>query len=95
MPTYFLKCHDKEGSGELRAEHLDAHRVYLAENSQMVRLAGPLLNDTDEPVGSLIVVSCGSLQEARTFGTNDPFSKAGLFSLMMVREFEPEVGFSD
>jgi hypothetical protein len=90
MPIYVLECHDKKGAAELRAEHVAAHSSYLKANMEKVQLAGPLLNDSGEPTGSLIFLRCSSLDEARAFGEDDPLSRVGLFSSIAVREFVPE-----
>ena len=92
MRTYVLECRDREGAESLRARHLEAHRSYLRSHEQMVRLAGPLLSDTSEPIGSLLFLSCASRAEAVAFGEADPFTQAGVFDSVIVREFKAEVG---
>ncbi len=92
MPIYVLECRDNKGAANLRNEHLEAHRAYLGAHKKMVRLAGPILSESGEPVGSLIFVSCTSLAEAVALRENDPFCKAGVFDSVTIREFEAEVG---
>lgn len=93
MTIFVLECHDKSDGTALRAEHLTVHRAYLSEHASVVKLAGPLLDDADRSIGSLIFLDCVSLDQARTFGAQDPFARVGLFSSVTVREFQPEIGF--
>jgi uncharacterized protein YciI len=90
MPLFVLECRDKEGSSGAREDHLGAHREYLRARSVQVRLAGPLLDDQEQPIGSLVIVECESLDAARAFAASDPFSRAGVFQSVILREFQPE-----
>jgi hypothetical protein len=92
MPIYVLECRYKDGAAGPRSEHLDAHRAYLAEHEKTVRLAGPFLSDSDQPIGSLIFLSCPSVAEAAAFRDDDPLGKAGVFESVVIREFEAEIG---
>jgi uncharacterized protein YciI len=46
----------------------------------VVSQAGPLLNDEDEMVGSLVILDVGDMKEAQDWANNDPYARAELFS---------------
>jgi uncharacterized protein YciI len=60
-----------------------------------VRFAGPILSDDQtKPVGSIVIVECDNLDDAKAIAAEDPYSKAGLFSSVNVHPFKqviPEV----
>jgi uncharacterized protein YciI len=55
-------------------------------------MAGPFLSAEGEMVGSLIILSVGSVDEAREWAANDPYAKAGLFQSVDVREWKKVIG---
>jgi uncharacterized protein len=42
--------------------------------------AGPLLDDKDQMIGSMLMVDFETEADARTFARNDPYALAGLFA---------------
>ena len=63
---------------EVRPSHLD----YWAENSDNVMLAGPLLDESEKPCGSTLIVEGNSLEEVRALAEGDPYWKDGVFGTM-------------
>lgn len=92
MPLYAIICHDRADAGDLRATTRPSHLDYLQAPGSPVRVAGALRTDGDVPVGSIIVVEVEDEAAARTFGENDPFARAGLFSDMEVRRWTLAIG---
>tara|TARA_A100001011_G_scaffold371434_1_gene428750 strand:+ start:956 stop:1120 length:165 start_codon:yes stop_codon:yes gene_type:complete len=43
---------------------------------------------TEEMIGSLIVLDANSLEEAKQFAANDPYSQAGLFETVEIKPFK-------
>jgi hypothetical protein len=86
--------HDKPASLDLRMKTRETHLAYLRAAGDMLKLAGPLLDEAGEsPAGSLLIVEADSLADARTFAANDPYAKAGLFASSTVtpwRQVFPE-----
>ena len=79
---YVLICRDKPEVGlERRMANRPDHLAYLEAAGEKVRTAGPLLNPDDQsPIGSMIVIEAGSMDEARRFAQSDPYMKADVFS---------------
>ena len=75
---FALIARDKPGAIETRLANRAAHLDYVAQ-SGVVRQAGPLLNDDDEMIGSLLILEVEDRQAARRWAENDPYAKAGLF----------------
>ncbi len=73
-----LIARDKAGALPIRQENRPAHVAYL-KASACVQQAGPLLDDTGEMCGSLIVLDVADMAEAQTWVDGDPYGKAGLF----------------
>lgn len=85
-----LICIDKPGSVDLRLANRAAHLEYLGA-TKVVEMAGPFLED-GAMVGSMLVLTVESLDEARTWAAGDPYAKAGLFASVDVREWKKVVG---
>ena len=81
MTQYFLIQYRQTGSNALREEKRGEHIAYRKGLGTALSLAGPLLDDKGEPVGSVIILSADSKGEAERIATGDPFVKAGLLAL--------------
>ena len=66
MPYYALIGHDAAGSLELRKQHRDAHLANLRtlDEAGRVRHAGPMLDDSGAPCGSVVIFEAESLEAA-------------------------------
>lgn len=80
MPAFILLCRDKDNAVPLRMETRPIHLDYIAEAGEKVLLAGPMLNDAGDPIGSLIIIEAEDAQAAKAFADNDPYARAGLFT---------------
>ena len=95
---YIRLCIDKSGSTELRNRLRPEHRAYFQPNLQpgaAVRLvqAGPLcIGDSDDNLGSFMILEAPSLADAQRFHDDDPFTKAGLFATAHVHRWDKHVG---
>ncbi len=84
---YIVLCKDFPKSSQLRASTRPEHLNYL--DSFKIRYAGPFMSDTtEEMIGSLIVLDANSLEEAKQFAANDPYSQAGLFETVEIKPFK-------
>ena len=84
---FSLICHDVENGFELRKQTRPAHLAFLAEHS--VRFAGPMLSDDEsKPIGSIVVIDCEDLNEAKAVAAADPYNVAGLFQAVAVHPFK-------
>jgi len=73
-----LIARDKPDHLQTRLDNRDAHIEYL-KSTGAVSQAGPLLNDADDMIGSLIVLDVGDMAAAQAWAANDPYAKASLF----------------
>ena len=73
-----LIARDKSGALQTRLDNRAAHLAYL-DATGVVAQAGPLLDDAEQMIGSLIVLDVANMAAARDWAANDPYAKAGLF----------------
>ena len=69
-----------------------AHLAYLADRAAMVKLAGPLLDDQDAVIGSLLIVEAPDRAAAEAFAAGDPYQVAGVFQSVEARAWRVTVG---
>ena len=73
-----LIARDKPGALQTRLDNRDAHIAYL-KSTGVVSQAGPLLDDAEQMIGSLIVLDVADMEAAQDWAANDPYANAGLF----------------
>jgi hypothetical protein len=86
-----LYCIDKPGALQVRLDNRTAHRAHI-DTSGVVEMAGPLMSPEGQMIGSLVVLSVDSLQQAQDWATADPYAKAGLFQSVTITEWNKIVG---
>ncbi|MBO9557435.1 MAG: YciI family protein [Caulobacter sp.] len=91
MPLYAIICKDKPGALQTRLDIRPTHLDYL-NNSPNLKLAGALLDDDGDPIGSIIVVEAEDKTTAQAQADNDPFTKAGVFESVEVRPWRLAIG---
>lgn len=87
---YAVICRDKPGHLEVRVANRPAHLDYIKETG-IVEMAGPFLED-GQMCGSLVILTCDSLEAANAWVAGDPYGKAGLFSSVTVTEWKKVIG---
>lgn len=81
MPHFVLICRDKGGALPLRLSTRAAHLDYIRATAPAVRVAGPLKDpQSDQMIGSLIILETANLEAAREWSAGDPYVLAGLFA---------------
>jgi len=89
---FVLFCEDKAGAEALRLETREAHLAYVGSQSDMIRLAGPMLSDDGEHmIGSMFIIEADSLEAVRALNAADPYSQAGLFENVIIHRFRQVV----
>jgi uncharacterized protein YciI len=76
---YHILCRDKPGHLQTRLDNREAHLAVVNALGDRLFAAGPLLNDQDEMVGSVLIIDFDSDESAAAFCTSDPYAQAGLF----------------
>ena len=81
MPYFAMIGHDGPRGAELRKLHRGAHleRIERLAEAGRVRHAGPLLDESGQPVGSLVVFEAEGFDEARALAAADPYVSEGVF----------------
>ncbi|MFQ5347931.1 MAG: YciI family protein [Rhodothalassiaceae bacterium] len=92
MSLFAIIAHDKDGGRAIRATARQAHLDYLADAGERLKLAGPLRDAEEKPIGSLIVIDAASETAARLFAENDPYAQAGLFARVEIHSFAALLG---
>jgi uncharacterized protein YciI len=55
-------------------------------------MAGPLLDDSGQMCGSLIILKVDNMAEANTWAANDPYNQANLFEITTLTEWNKVIG---
>lgn len=82
-----LIARDKPGALQTRLDNRDAHLAYIKETG-VVAQAGPLLDDSGNMAGSLVILDVETMQQAQGWADNDPYAKAGLFGTVELIEWK-------
>ena len=88
---FALMTKDKPGALQTRLDNRAAHLAYIEETG-VVEMAGPVLDEAGEMCGSLIVLEVDDLAAAQAWAANDPYAKAGLFAETTLRAWKKVVG---
>jgi uncharacterized protein len=79
---------DRADAGDIRQQCREAHIAYRKGLGEALILAGPLLSEIAKPVGSLVLIEAGSLDEAEAIAHSDPYVVAGLFDRVQVHGYK-------
>ena len=88
MKTYIITCLDKKNSLKKRLANRDLHLKYLKSFKKKLILAGPILNKTNKPKGSVLILKFQNKFELNNFLKNDPYSKVDLFERVNIEIFK-------
>lgn len=82
MGRYVLIGRDGADGLARRKLHREAHLANLRPlaDAGRVAYAGPLLDEAEQPCGSVIVFEAESLEAARRFAATDPYVVHGVFA---------------
>ena len=92
MPLFVVTGLDKPNNLELRMKTRPAHQAHIAANREIIRLAGPFLDDDGAMLGSLLIVETPTKAQAQVFADADPYLTEGVFESSTVRAFSIVVG---
>ena len=81
---FMAYCLDKPGALEIRMANRPKHVEYLTSHNDKLLFAGPLLDEKEAMIGSLLVLDVADRAAMDAFLKNDPYAKAGLFQSVTV-----------
>ena len=89
MPLFLVNARDKANSSDLRKATRQAHLDWAGEFRDKMSLGGPVLSDDGETmIGSTFVIEFDTLDEAKAWVAEDPYTKAGLFERTEIVPFK-------
>lgn len=86
-----LICIDKPNHLQTRIDNRPAHLDHI-KSSGIVEMAGPFLNADGDMIGSLVILTVETMDQAHAWAAADPYAKAGLFDSVTIREWKKVVG---
>lgn len=86
-----LICIDKPDHLQTRVDNRPAHLEHI-KASGIVEMAGPFLDAGGAMIGSLVILTVETMDEAKVWAEADPYAKAGLFESVTIREWKKVVG---
>jgi uncharacterized protein YciI len=92
MTLFAMIGTDRPGAIEARLAARPEHLAYLQAHPDVVKLAGPLLDDDGSPIGSLVVFEAPSRAEVEAFAAKDPYALAGVFERVEIRPWRLGIG---
>ncbi len=84
MPTFAIIAHDRADAGNLRADTRPRHLEHLRSIEAQMVAAGPIMGESGQAVGSVIIAHFDDLAAARAFAAADPYAEAELFESVTV-----------
>ncbi len=89
MPLFAVICTDKPGEGlALRKANREFHLKWLDDLGDVLKAAGPFLDEEGNPAGSLLIIEAESLEEAGRIAGQDPYRAAGVFEKVEIRPWK-------
>jgi uncharacterized protein len=89
---FVITAFDRPGALHLRLQVRPAHLDYLDGKAAQIKVAGPLLNENDQPVGSLLIVEAEDRAAAEGFAAGDPYRRRGVFERVEIRPWRAALG---
>jgi len=85
---YSLICYDLPNSSEKRKLLRENHIKYLNSFKKVILFAGPMMDEENNVLGSLIIIKFSNKKEADDFSKNDPYFLGGLFKKVLINKFK-------
>jgi len=84
---YAIIAEDKPGGLEHRLAVRPTHLEHLESLGDKLVFAGPFLDASEKPCGSLVVIDAPSQAEAEALAARDPFVAQGVFARYEVKRW--------
>lgn len=89
---FVITAFDRPGGLERRLQVRAAHLDYLKGESARIKVGGPLLNENEQPIGSLLIIEADGRDAAEAFADADPYQRQGVFEQVEIRAWRPGLG---
>jgi uncharacterized protein YciI len=86
-----LIARDKPGALDIRKANRESHLAYI-DATGVVNQAGPLLDDVEQMIGSLVILDVADMAAAQGWADDDPYAKAGLFESVELIPWKRVIG---
>lgn len=93
MP-YVVTCLDAPDRPGLRQRLRATHLRYMIEHRAHILTGGPLLDESDTPVGSVMALDFATKSDVEAFLSEEPYTLSGLFGIVLIhrwRQMVPEL----
>jgi len=92
LKTFAIYCTDKSDTAQRRVDARDAHFKHIEKTLENFLIAGPMLNEDDVTIGSLLIVKAEDVADARRQLEADPYFAADIWADIRIAEFMPAAG---
>jgi len=94
MPYFCVHATDKPNRGEDRLRLRPHHRARLRQHDHpvVVRIGGPLLNDSGDMMGTMLVIEAADRAAVETYLAGDPYMIEELFETVTITGFNWGLG---
>jgi uncharacterized protein YciI len=89
---FVITAFDRPGALELRLQVRPTHLDYLNGKMAQIRVAGPLLDEDEQPIGSLLIIEADDRVAAEAFAAGDPYRREGVFERVEIRPWRAALG---
>ena len=89
---FMVAAFDKPGMLETRLKVRPEHLDYLKGFGERIKMGGAMLSESDQPLGSLLIIEADDKGAIETLLAGDPYSKAGVFERVDIRPWRPALG---
>jgi uncharacterized protein YciI len=89
---FIIRAEDKPGALSRRLEIRPTHLAYLQSKMDVIKVAGAILDDKGDPMGSVLIVDVADKEAAEAFAKADPFATDGVFASFTVTPYRAALG---
>jgi uncharacterized protein len=95
MPVV-IRCLYRRGGAEARLHIRDIHIEYMIRNRHLLNTGGALMVEDGQTVtGMFLILECEDKASAEAFLSDEPYTRAGLFSAQTIEIFDRLVPHRD
>ena len=89
---FMVAAFDRPGMLEARLRVRPEHLDYLRSLGDRIKIGGGMLNEDEQPLGSLLIVEADDRPAVEALLADDPYAKAGVFERIDIRPWRAVLG---